>query len=111
METISRFLVYGLLDPCTGELRYVGKSARGMLRPKEHFKPNARIGHTHIAHWLAKLWRDSAQLPSILILKECASDLGIDYPSMRKYAIGKRTPHKLALAELERRMNDLSSNG
>ena len=75
METISRFLVYGLLDPCTGELRYVGKSARGMLRPKEHFKPNARIGHTHIAHWLAKLWRDSAQLPSILILKECASDL------------------------------------
>lgn len=37
-------------------------------------------------------------------LKECAAVLDIDYPSMRKYATGKRTPRKLALAELERRM-------
>ena len=37
-------------------------------------------------------------------LKECAAALDIDYPSMRKYATGKRTPSKLALAELERRM-------
>ena len=37
-------------------------------------------------------------------LKECAAILDIDYPSMRKYATGKRTPCKLALIELERRM-------
>jgi len=37
-------------------------------------------------------------------LKEAAADLNIDYPSVRKYACGKRTPCKLARAELERRM-------
>jgi len=40
-----------------------------------------------------------------LSLKEAAAVLDIDYPSMRKYAAGKRTPCKLALIELERRMD------
>lgn len=59
--------------------------------------------------------RNSAQMAALLkdrlkawrgkrSLKEAAADLGVDYPSYRKYETGKRTPHKLAMAELERRM-------
>lgn len=39
-------------------------------------------------------------------LKEAAAELGIDYPSFRKYAAGKRTPGKLALMEIGRRMEE-----
>lgn len=45
-----------------------------------------------------KQWRKNRSL------KEAAADLGVDYPSYRKYETGKRTPCKLALAELDRRM-------
>jgi hypothetical protein len=33
---MNPFLVYGLVDPRTGEVRYVGKSSSGLARPKEH---------------------------------------------------------------------------
>jgi len=36
--------------------------------------------------------------------KEAAADLDIPLPTYRKYEYGKRTPNKLALAELTRRM-------
>lgn len=36
--------------------------------------------------------------------KEAASDLGIPLATYRKYEEGKRTPNKLAMAELERRL-------
>ena len=36
--------------------------------------------------------------------KEAAADLDIPLPTYRKFLYGKRTPNKLALAELNRRM-------
>lgn len=39
-------------------------------------------------------------------LKEAAAVLDIDYPTYRKYETGKRTPSKLALAEIERRLQE-----
>lgn len=36
--------------------------------------------------------------------KEAAADLDVSLPTYRKWEYGKRTPSKLALAELERRM-------
>jgi hypothetical protein len=47
-----------------------------------------------------KKWRGQRSL------KEAAAAIDVDYPSYRKYETGKRTPCKLALAEIERRMND-----
>lgn len=38
--------------------------------------------------------------------KEAADDLRIPLPSYRKYENGKRTPNKLAMAELQRRMEE-----
>jgi hypothetical protein len=74
-ETHSRFLVYGLIDPLTGELRYVGKSSWGMKRPKQHLQSTGRKGNTHLKNWLRRLYKDGQQLPAILILRECVSDI------------------------------------
>jgi len=60
----------------------------------------------HVIHWVMsktfakelKTWRGSR------IAKEAASDLDIPLPTYRKYEYGKRTPGKLAMIELKRRM-------
>ena len=36
--------------------------------------------------------------------KEAAARLDLPLPTYRKYELGKRTPNKLALAELDRRL-------
>jgi transcriptional regulator with XRE-family HTH domain len=41
--------------------------------------------------------------------KEAANDLGIPLPTYRKYENGKRTPVKLSMCELERRMKNHES--
>lgn len=67
----SRFLVYGLVDPRTGHLRYVGKSTSGMRRPRAHCTPaNLRKG-THKANWLRQLVADGTR-PEITVLQECS---------------------------------------
>jgi len=48
--------IYGLIDPRTREVRYIGKSARGMQRPLEHSKPcYLRRDRTHKANWIREL--------------------------------------------------------
>jgi hypothetical protein len=50
-------IVYALSHPITGELRYIGKSERGMRRPKEHGQKyhNKRLAHTPLYRWIKKL--------------------------------------------------------
>lgn len=48
-----------------------------------------------------KNWR----LGNRLLLKEAAAKLDIPHGTYRKYEAGKRTPNKLALSEIERRLN------
>jgi transcriptional regulator with XRE-family HTH domain len=47
-----------------------------------------------------RLWRGK------LRQKEAAAKLDLPLPTYRKYEYGKRTPNKLALAELERRLSN-----
>lgn len=47
-----------------------------------------------------RIWRGK------LYQKEAAEILGIPLATYRKYESGKRTPNKLALAELERRIGE-----
>lgn len=50
---VHQFLVYGLTDPRTGEIRYVGKSAKGMKRPQEHGRKGR--GNGRCKNWVASL--------------------------------------------------------
>ncbi len=55
-EIIEKYLIYGLKDPTTGSIRYVGKSSTGLKRPTVHRcrcrDPNNK---THLANWVRGL--------------------------------------------------------
>jgi hypothetical protein len=65
---------------------------------------------TYCPHWVftlevAEIFKDKLRRwRGKRYQKEAADLLGIPFPSYRKYEYGKRTPNKLAMAELERRM-------
>lgn len=51
----SRFLVYGLTDPRTGAIRYIGKSSSGMRRPAQHGHASRLRDATHKSAWIKAL--------------------------------------------------------
>lgn len=71
----SMFFVYGLIDPETGELRYVGKTSIGMerIRQHQHVIATRRRVKTYKERWAASLIL-RGRPPSALILKECTSN-------------------------------------
>lgn len=73
-EPKSKFIVYCLIDPRNGEVRYVGKSSSGLRRPGRHQTSGGRRGETHNKAWLRQMWDDGARVPMILVLEECDSD-------------------------------------
>lgn len=71
---MSRYLIYGLFDPRTSELRYVGKSCSGMVRPGQHFTPTGlrREAKTHKTNWIKTVLADGL-VPEIEVLEVCES--------------------------------------
>lgn len=73
---MSPFLIYGLVDPRTNEVRYIGKSASGLERPKQHTMPSfLRNVRTHKANWVRSLLALGLE-PSIVVLEDvgCKQD-------------------------------------
>jgi hypothetical protein len=68
---VSRYLVYGLTDPDTKEIRYVGRSSIGLARPSEHA---TRIGRetTYKANWIRGLLK-RGQMYGVRVLQEYTS--------------------------------------
>ncbi len=63
-------IVYGLVDPITLNIRYIGKTINGMSRPYEHFKPSSlKEGNTKKNNWLKKLFTQNL-LPFIIVINE-----------------------------------------
>ncbi len=54
MNESSKFLVYGLVDPRTCMVRYVGKSCSGLSRPRQHSKRGPSTG-PHCSAWVGQL--------------------------------------------------------
>ena len=49
-------MIYGLVDPRNGQLRYVGKSTIGIARPRQHRRPyRLKTDYTWKANWIRKL--------------------------------------------------------
>lgn len=74
---MSQNIIYGLVDPKTGQLRYVGKSMSGMTRPNEHYTPSnlKKSEGTHKGNWIRQLQRLGLK-PEIVVLEEC-TDAGL----------------------------------
>lgn len=52
----SKFIIYALCDPRTGEVRYIGKSSDGLRRPESHAKPGVlRREKSHVKNWIKSL--------------------------------------------------------
>lgn len=72
--TADTCLVYGLADPRSDVVRYVGKSTSGLSRPKHHFYQSVRrADRTHKGAWLRQLATVGLK-PSIKILEVVSED-------------------------------------
>jgi len=74
-------IVYGLIDPFTSQLRYIGKSEHGLLRPRAH-RYNIGSGNSGLSKWIMSIIRRNRTY-DIWIIQEC------------------KTPEELKVAEKE----------
>lgn len=74
----SRFIIYGLVDPLSDELRYVGKSSNGMLRPRAHVSQALRGDDDYCHRWIRQLLALDLMY-QVVVLEEldCAEWLGV----------------------------------
>lgn len=82
--TNKTMLVYGLIDPRTNELRYIGRSKSGLQRPKQHttiaklYRLDRKSRHfTYCQAWLQVLVLEGFQ-PEILVIEVCNNAQELD---------------------------------
>lgn len=65
-----KYIIYGLVDPRNGELRYIGKSSSGLLRPRKHWNPRCMRNdkNTHKVRWVQQLLNINL-IPDVLVLE------------------------------------------
>lgn len=75
---MGKFLIYGLSDPRTHEIRYVGKSSSGLKRPREHKFPSVLRDspNTHRSRWI-KLLLSIGLTYDIVIIEELPGPDGL----------------------------------
>lgn len=62
--------IYGLIDPITSELRYIGYTANSIeFRGNGHWRERKR-GKTHKNNWINKLWDDYKVKPEVFQIEE-----------------------------------------
>lgn len=68
---MNNFIIYGLIDPNTDYIRYIGKSVSGLKRAREHMKPSSlkNDGNTHKANWIRSLKKQNLKYNIIVLDK------------------------------------------
>lgn len=69
-------LVYGLVDPRTTMVRYIGKSESGLARPRQHAYPSNRRKALHSARWIDALVRVGLTY-TITVLETCTDRVSL----------------------------------
>ena len=74
MGRVGKYLIYGLVQPWDGQLRYVGKSSDGLGRPRAHWEQDAlRRDTSHCGNWVRKVLR-TGTVPGIVVLQDFGND-------------------------------------
>lgn len=68
----NKLLVYGLIDPFSQEIRYVGKSVTGLSRPRCHWNQSELKYKTRKSAWVKSVLSTGA-VPEILVLETCTT--------------------------------------
>lgn len=67
-------LVYGLIDPRTNEVRYIGKSIYGLKRARAHGQPSRLDRYPgHRANWIRSLQREGLSFCCVVLCR-CSED-------------------------------------
>jgi hypothetical protein len=69
---MSRFLIYGLIDPRTLFIRYIGLSSSGMARPAYHRTPSGMKISGHRTSWIKGLRAEGLDYATV-VLAEASS--------------------------------------
>lgn len=67
------FLIYGLIDPTNQQLRYIGLSTQGMIRPKTHMFPSTlkKNENPRKCNWVRKILALGMR-PEIVVFEYCS---------------------------------------
>lgn len=74
----NKHLIYGLIDPITDELRYIGRSSSGLNRPRQHLAPcnfETQISYCH--NWVKSLIKQGIR-PQIIVIEEFLDASGLN---------------------------------
>jgi group I intron endonuclease len=64
----TKYLIYGLVDPRDGNLRYIGKSSQGLGRAREHSYPSyLDVDRSYCANWIRELQELGLTYTSVVI--------------------------------------------
>lgn len=66
-------VIYGLVDPDTLQIRYIGKAKNLVIRITNHFKESKLKYITHKNNWI-KFLLSSNKFPKIIILEKCTEE-------------------------------------
>lgn len=64
------FIVYGLIDPRDGELRYIGATGYDLVYRLNRHCGQESLGNTHKCNWIRELLRETGRIPCTMILHE-----------------------------------------
>lgn len=89
------FIIYGLQDPNSLEIRYIGKSSSGLVRPRDHLKPShvRTDKNSRKRRWLESLYAENIR-PRIVILEHSVAE-NIDADERKWIAYAKQSGWKI----------------
>ena len=71
---MAKIVIYGIVDPETNQLRYVGQTCNFLKRKSAHCSMAIRnINNTHIYNWLRSLYNKNIT-PEFIIIEECKKE-------------------------------------
>lgn len=88
-------IVYALIDPRDGQIRYVGQSGRGLRRPQSHWWPSRLLTErTHTNSWVKSVVAEGL-VPLIQILQEVEPSADLDQIEIDYIAACRREGYQL----------------
>ncbi len=81
-----KYLIYGLTDPRTEQVRYIGKSTIGMRRPREHGRKGR--SNAKCKNWLKSLHAKGLKF-GIVVLEVCENEESLNPAECRWIAYGR----------------------